>query len=161
MDDLRTDDTDPPFIDVWEDGRGRWAASVGEIAVSGADAADTRDGALEVLREQVRIHCMYVGVELAHALHVNGRGGWVKPGTYPDLLCPASTGHVAAMLRRASPRYVCLPVFEDGEFRAFIVRDAIGEASELLSRHPIEGVALALALIRVWNASFDPRVEMT
>ena len=154
-------DTDPPFIDVWEDGRGPSPAAVGEIVVSGADAADTRDDALKALREQVRIQCMCVGAELAHALYVNGRGGRVKPGTYPDLLCPASTGHIAAMLRRASPRYVCLTVFEDGEFRAFVVRSALGEDGDLLSRHPIEGIALALALIRVWNDAFDPRVEMT
>lgn len=82
-------------------------------------------------------------------------GGHGPPGvTYvntPDLLDPGTVGWIASMLRRASPRYVCLPVFEDGEFRVFVVRSALGDDGDLLSRHPIEGIALSLALIHVWS----------
>lgn len=82
-------------------------------------------------------------------------GGHGPPGvTYvsiPDLLDPGTVGWIASMLRSAVPQYVCLPVFEDGEFRTFAVRDSLGEDSALLSQDPIEGVALSMALRRAWG----------
>lgn len=176
----------PPFVDVWEDGYGNLVATIGELRydcplVEGRDAACTH--IVNFAREQADVVAARLlqfgewrwcdgmvarqGAIVAGPFERNRRpnGGHGPPGvTYvsiPDLLHPGTVGWIASMLRRASPRYVCLTVFEDGEFRAFVVRSALGEDGDLLSRHPIEGIALALALIRVWNDAFDPRVEMT
>lgn len=161
---------------VYADGRDCLAAELGDLSCRGEPGED-HEAVVQRLNNRIRSAADDAGWRLAampqwrYADGMVARSGRVpvgpferkrrpngahdEPGfreiNFPDLLHPGTVGWVASMLRQAVPRYVCLPVFEDGEFRAFIVRNALGEDSDLLARHPIEGVALAMALVDVWS----------
>lgn len=153
-----------PFLSTRQDAQGFHVVAIGDQMEQGEDLEAVQEALLTDVRQLadligcdlVRNPAWFVmeGMKIRE-LNVLVPPKGDQPPYYnrvgvPDLLHPGTVGCIAAQLRHACGSYVCLPWFDQGVFRRFVVQDHLGDGCMVIGAHPIEGIALGQALLTQW-----------